>query len=247
MPLAQRLPVLIASAVLGLVSMVACAILLLDHVYTKAHQSYAHTVPGVLKSDNAFRQAVLLPAFLWEYLAVSDPVEKSKLASRIAVAHAQVIAALDQYENEDVAGAQDQASLQTVRSAYARYDVVRKKVLVLADAGRPDAARDFLVAKRLVFVELVNAFDKQRWYRVDTARRNADKEAAAIRRGKRQSALMCLAIIVAIMASGLMLARKIGHALDETALIEPTATSPAALEQSNQASEYAAGAPGRSS
>src|SRR5471030_1769892 len=131
MTIAQRLYLLIFTAIVGLASLAGLGLLQIEKVFTVTNFTNVNTVPSLLALDEAFIPAAVLRVQVWQYLALSDAEKKSGLANAMALEHAKVIEALNKYEKEDLTDDRDKALLVD-RTALAEYDALREKVLALA-------------------------------------------------------------------------------------------------------------------
>jgi methyl-accepting chemotaxis protein len=222
MTVAQRLYLLIVSAIVGLVSLAGLGIVQMDKVYTAANFGNVSTVPSLLTLSDAFRKAAQLRTQVWQYMALSDPVKKSQMADKMRAGHAQVIDALNKYEKENLDDDKDKALLAAVRAALAEYDALRGKVLALADAGKSDEARDLLLLNQPVLIKLADAFDEHRQYNADLGYKNAEDAKTTLKNSNRLAVVIALLVVGGIAGMGLMLVRKIINSLNAAVKIAQT-------------------------
>jgi methyl-accepting chemotaxis protein len=221
MTVAQRLYLLIFSAVVGLASLAGLGMVQMNKVYTAASFANINTVPSLNTLDEVFEPLALLRGRTWQYL-LSDHSQKDAMAQKLNATHAQIVAALDKYEKEDLADDKDKAFLLADRSALAKYDAVREKVLLLSNADKTQEARDLLTANADVVNEISAVLNKQRQYNADLGKKGAEDAAATLKNSNRLAIAIALLVIAAIAGMGLMLARKIVKALNEAVTIAQT-------------------------
>jgi methyl-accepting chemotaxis protein len=222
MTVAQRLYLLIFSAVVGLASLASLGVVQISKVYTAANTGNTDTVPGLLALDAAFEPMALLRARIWQHVASSDHAKKDAVAKKLDEAHAQAVAALDSYEKEQISDDKDRALLQADRSALAQYDALREKVIALSNADKPDEATDLLLANTAVTNAISIALNKHRQYNADLGTKSAEDAAATLKNSNMLAIGISLLVIVGIAGMGLMLARKIVNALNEAVTIAQT-------------------------
>src|SRR5476649_1649136 len=86
MTIAQRLYLLIFTAIVGLASLAGLGLLQIEKVFTVTNFTNVNTVPSLLALDEAFIPAAVLRVQVWQYLALSDAEKKSGLANEMALA-----------------------------------------------------------------------------------------------------------------------------------------------------------------
>src|SRR5471030_2322653 len=219
MTIAQRLYLLIFTAIVGLASLAGLGLLQIEKVFTVTN---VNTVPSLLALDEAFIPAAVLRVQVWQYLALSDAEKKSGLANEMALEHAKVIEALNKYEKEDLTDDRDKALLVVDRNALAEYDALREKVLALAALDKADDARDLLLANQTVFTRLSNAFDEHRKYNADLGYKGSEDAAAIFKNSKLLLITIALLVIVGTAAMALTLTRKIINGVNEAVKVAQT-------------------------
>ena len=222
MTIAQRLYLLIFTAIVGLASLAGLGLLQIEKVFTVTNFTNVNTVPSLLALDEAFIPAAVLRVQVWQYLALSDAEKKSGLANAMALEHAKVIEALNKYEKEDLTDDRDKALLVVDRTALAEYDALREKVLALAALDKADDARDLLLANQTVFTRLSNAFDEHRKYNADLGYKGSEDAAAIFKNSKLLLITIALLVIVGTAAMALTLTRKIINGVNEAVKVAQT-------------------------
>ena len=222
MTVAQRLYLLIFSAVVGMASLAGLGIVQMDKVYTAASYANINTVPSLLTLDKAFEPLALVRARVWQHILLSDHAKKAEMAQKINAVHAQTVAALDKYEKEDITDDKDKALLAADRSALDAYDIVRAKVLALSDAGKTEEARDLMLANANVANRTSDVLNEHRQYNAGLGAKGAEDAAATLKSSNRLAIAIALLVIAAIAGMGVMLARKIVNALNEAVKIAQT-------------------------
>jgi methyl-accepting chemotaxis protein len=222
MTVAQRLYLLIFSAVVGMASLAGLGMVQMDKVYTATNFTNVNTVPSMLVLDEATKQYALLRTQVWQYLAVSDASNRTSITQKMDSEHTQLVKALDKYEKENIADDKDKALLAVDRAALVEYEALREKVLTLAVTGKADDARDLLLNSTAIVTRLINAFGQHSQYNADLGEKGAGDAAATLKNSNRLAITIALLAIAAVAGMGLMLARKIVNALNEAVTIAQT-------------------------
>jgi methyl-accepting chemotaxis protein len=209
MTVAQRLYVMIISAVVGLVALISLSLFQMDKVYTSVSLVNTDVVPSLLALDEAFEPIALLRTRTWQHILMSDHAKKDAIARSIEDAHAKTIAALDKYEKEDVSDGKDRAMLAADRNALEAYDVVRAKVLALSNADKTEEARDLLLANADVANRISAVLAEHRQYNADVGKKDAADAAAIMANCRLQAIGIAVLMIAAIAGMGLMLVRSL--------------------------------------
>ncbi|SFM39739.1 methyl-accepting chemotaxis protein [Rugamonas rubra] len=213
MTIAKRLYILIITVVIGLAALAGLGMYQMTVVYAGANYANVNTVPSLLLLDEAFAATAQLRTQAWQYMALSDPAKRAEMAKAMDAAHAKTIAAFDKYQKEYLSNAVDKADLDADRKALADYDVLRGKVVALADGGKGDEARDLLLSQQSVLAKLGDALDAHRQFNADLGAQGARDAEATLARAKLLSSAIALAIIAAVAAMGLLLVKRIVGAL----------------------------------
>ncbi|RXZ38720.1 HAMP domain-containing protein [Oxalobacteraceae bacterium CAVE-383] len=225
MTVAQRLYLLVFSAVLGLAGIAGLGMYQMNKIYAAANMGNTDTVPGLLALDDALTPLTLLRIRIWQHIVASDQAGKDIISKKLDEAHALSVAAFDKYGKEQVSDDQDKALLAADRAALVQYDGLLAKVVALSNAGKPEEARDTLASNSTAANAIAVAIGKHRKYNMDLGMKSAEDAATTLKDAKIFAAAIAVLIIAAIACMGLMLARKIVNALNEAVTIAQTVAS----------------------
>ena len=170
----QRLYLLIASTVVGFLSLAGFNMYQMDKVYSATNYANVNTVPSLLMLDDGFRALSQLRIQAWQYMALKDTAKRVEMTQAMNAAHAKVIDALNKYEKDDISDDKDRSLLAADRSALAEYDTLREKMLELANADKADEARDLLLANQAVLAKLGGAFEAHRQFNAEMGKKGAE-------------------------------------------------------------------------
>jgi len=79
MTIAQRMYLLIASALIGLVGMAGVGIYQMDQVFTSANFASVNTVPSLVSLNDTFSNALILRVRAWQYILAKEDAQKAAL------------------------------------------------------------------------------------------------------------------------------------------------------------------------
>src|SRR5450830_354171 len=111
MTVAQRLYLLIFSAIVGLVSLAALCLIQMEKVYTSANYANINTVPSLLALDEAFKELALIRTQVWQLMDLNDDAKKVEVVKKINEEHGLIIEEFNVYEKEDISDDKDRALL----------------------------------------------------------------------------------------------------------------------------------------
>ncbi|MET3131154.1 methyl-accepting chemotaxis protein [Oxalobacteraceae bacterium GrIS 1.11] len=222
MTIAQRLYALIMTVVVGLLSLAGLGMYQIDKVYTGANYANINTVPSLIALDDAFRSTAQMRVQVWQYLALKDPAKRVAMAAAMSGAQAKAIEAFNKYEKEDLSNGSDKALLDGDRNALADYEVLRAKVMALANEDKGDEARDLLLASQHVSAKVGDVIEVHRQFNVDLGKSAATDAAAALSHANWLAIIIASAVIAGVAGMGLMLAHKLVSALREAVKIAQT-------------------------
>eukprot|EP01037_Dinobryon_pediforme_P025333 gene25333-27442_t len=149
MTVAQRLYLLIFSAVMGLTSLAGLGMLQMNRIYTSSNYANLNTVPRLLALDEASRPVAQLLVDIWQYMAQNDAAKRAELAQIMNAEHAKIIDALNKFE-KSISSDKDRKLLASDRAALAEYDALREQVLALVASGSAWQARDLMFSNQAV-------------------------------------------------------------------------------------------------
>jgi methyl-accepting chemotaxis protein len=221
MTVAQRLYLLVFSAVLGLLSLAGLGMLQMNRIYVSTNYANVNTVPRLLTLDEASRPVAQLLVDIWQYMALNDVAKRTEMEQIMRTEHAKVIGALNKFES-GVSGEQDKRLLAADRAALAEYDALREKVLALVASGNAWQARDLMFANQAVITKFDNALDRHRQYNADLGKQGAEAAAGILGGAIRLALLIAVLVIVGVAGMGLMLVRKIVNSLNAAVQIAQT-------------------------
>ncbi len=215
MTIAQRLYLLIASTVVGFLSLAGFNMYQMDKVYSATNYANVNTVPSLLMLDDGFRALSQLRIQAWQYMALKDTAKRVEMTQAMNAAHAKVIDALNKYEKDDISDDKDRSLLAADRSALAEYDTLREKMLELVNADKADEARDLLLANQAVLAKLGGAFEAHRQFNAEMGKKGAEDAAAALKNSNWAAVIISFLAVASVAGMGLMLARKIVNSLTD--------------------------------
>ena len=179
MKIARRLQLLVLTAVLSMVVLVAVNLYESAQVYTLANYANVNTVPSLVTLDKAATSLSRMRIRLYRHALVSDAAEKTGLEKKIAEARAALDGALKQYEESDVADAEDGRYLAQEKAILGPYIVAMDKFMDLSRHNDREAAAGMLVSFAATAQQLTDVMDAHIAYNVKLGQDAAARAAAA--------------------------------------------------------------------
>jgi len=143
MNIKQRLTMLVAVAVMGLVLVSGVAIYQMGKLYTAANFGNANTVPSLLTLDSAFRPMADMRVRLLKYVVSTDPAARAEMERGLSSNAEQIDAALRSFEKY-VSDSKGRELLERDKRTIAAYYVLRDKLIGIVRSGKQaDALSEF--------------------------------------------------------------------------------------------------------
>ncbi len=215
MTIAQRMYLLIASALIGLVGMAGVGIYQMDQVFTSANFASVNTVPSLVSLNDTFSNALILRVRAWQYILAKEDAQKAALKKQISDSNAAILKALDKYEKDDVVDAKDKALLADDRSATNEYIALSEKVLGMVDEGKNDDASALLFAKADVGVKMANAIKQHVEYNLALSKQGEDDAKKGLTTASWENIGIAIVVVLVIAAMGLAITAKLVKSLNE--------------------------------
>jgi methyl-accepting chemotaxis protein len=225
MTVAQRLYLLIFSAVLGLLTLATTGIHEMNKVYAAANFVNLDTVPSLVDLDTAADGIALLRITVWQRFAQEDPQKGRAIEQRFVAIRKTIDDALDKYEREDVSDDADRAFLLADRRALVEVDALRVRVLAALNQGNEALARQMLFDGQGAVDKLMDAMQKHRAYNVQVGRENADFAQSTQQTSSLIAMLISVVVISVVAVMGWLLARRIVRSLNRAVAVAQTVAS----------------------
>ena len=213
MTVKARLRVLLGTAVVGILVIVALAIHDISAVYTAANFANVNTVPSIQSLGMANSQIAELRDLTWLHIANTEPAETAKVDATLTSVRNALQKTLDDYQGSLVTDAQDEADLKADLKALAAYDSLREKVLKLSRAGKKDDARRVLLESQQEIAKLVTTLDTHQKYNKDLGDAGASDAATTRWHALIASTALGLVLLGALLVIGVSTVRWLLHTL----------------------------------
>ncbi|ACT50063.1 methyl-accepting chemotaxis protein [Methylovorus glucosotrophus] len=207
MTVAKRMYLLMAVAILGLVSLAGLAYHQINRVYDITNFSNVDSMPSIARLDEALSEFEELNTLVWQHMTNQDNAKKAEIETKVAAAHVRLTDTLKKYEDNNISDDEDKRLLQVDRLLLADYDNLAGNVLTLSLANKHDEARDALLAGETTISKLQKAISDHRQHNVELAIKSAD-EAAAIKASATEfMIIIAIVALVLVAVIGFMIIR----------------------------------------
>jgi methyl-accepting chemotaxis protein len=222
MTIGKRLYLLILSMMLGLGAVAGIGIYQMNKVYTAASYATINTVPSILTIDEFQDSITQLRIKTWQHIETKSLEKKNEIEKSMAVDHEKIIHAFDKYEKEDISDDKDRNFLTEERNGLSEYDVLRKKVLTLSDAGKDDDASEVLLGNQAPIVKLVDAIRQHLNYNALLGNTGAETAAVTMKNSNKWVIFIALLTTMSIACMGLLIIRKIVRSFTDAVRVAQT-------------------------
>ncbi|CAK0772182.1 methyl-accepting chemotaxis protein [Gammaproteobacteria bacterium] len=212
MTVAQRLSLLVFSAVVGLIGLSWLCYYQIGSVYTSANFSNENTVPALVILDDLKDQVLRIRIGLNNILNTESD-KRSGFERILAENIRDAKDAIKKYEST-IADDKDKALLEQERALFAQYEPGVESVL--GEARQPqhdDKAREIIKNIRSTAEKLSEVINEHVGHNVLLGKKGADDAVAARNAAIKLSIFISLLVVVAIVAMGWMIIRNLIHTL----------------------------------
>jgi len=199
MTVKNRLLLLIANAVVGILILLGLMVRDISSVYTAANYAEVNALPSVQNLSTAEYFVAEMRILTWRHLAAADGATMTSIESDIATQHAALVKKLDEYSASLISDAKDADLLRTARLALSSYDTIREHVLALSRAGKKEEGRDLLLKSKDEIAKLGDALEADKNYNTDAA------AASSAQAAKTRSHAMLIAALVGLLCLGVLI------------------------------------------
>lgn len=213
MTIANRLALLIASAVLGLLLVAGLGAYQLEKVYSAASVNTVNGMPSLLSLGDAQGTLSYIRLLVWRHITQPDPAKKTEIEGQLEANHAKLVEALNRYEKSNLSDDKDRALLAADRAALSEYDALREKLVALSRANRFEEARDQQIANAAIAEKVYAALEAHRQYNNELGH-HADKAAQSTKSTALALAFgIAMATLLVVCTLGLFTYRQISRSL----------------------------------
>jgi methyl-accepting chemotaxis protein len=239
MTIANKVSVLVFSALVGVLILFVVGRYEVMHVYRTTNYANTNTVPSLVTLEEAFIPMNSMRTLVWQLLAELDDVDQTKFEQQISENRRKVDEALRKYEAL-LSGDKDKALLEADYASLSDYDSLRGQVLSLARQKKGAEARALATSGQGVVNKVWDALTRHRDHNVALGLEAAERAQSAKEVG--EWIMLCTAVltfltvallgyfIVTSVARPLARAVSVAHQLaqgDLTARIEATSSDEA--------------------
>ncbi|MBV8635217.1 MAG: MCP four helix bundle domain-containing protein [Burkholderiaceae bacterium] len=215
MTIAQRMYLLIASALVGLVGLAGLGVYQMDHVFTAANFGSVNTVPSLVALNEAYSSALIVRVRGWQYIISKDDARKAEFKKQIGDLNGTILKAIDKYEKEYLADAKDKALLTEERTATNEYIALTEKVIGMVDEGKNDEAADLFFTKADIGTRMAGAFKQHVQYNLELDKQGEDEARRGLTKATWINTGIAVVVVLFIAVMGLTITAKLVKSINE--------------------------------
>ncbi|MET3107609.1 methyl-accepting chemotaxis protein [Oxalobacteraceae bacterium GrIS 2.11] len=225
MSIKQRMYLLMIAAIVGLAGLAGMSIFQINRVFTSANYVTINVVPSVLALDTATIAFANMQLKLWQYMGTSDETLRSELSNEIKDMHTQTMEKIGLYERDLISDDKDKTLLMEDKAALAAYEPIREKAFAIANEGKVDEARAYLLRNISAGKRVKAALKAHDEYNIVIAKQSEADANSILGQAKIQALLVSLAVIAAVGFMGFRITRKLINSLEEAVEISTRVAS----------------------
>ncbi len=225
MSIKQRMYLLMFAAIVGLAGLAGMSFYQIDRVFTAANYTTINVVPSLIALDEAATSFTAMRLKLWQYLGTNDAAAKNQILADMKDLHDITVKQIDLYEKEYLDDDTDKVMLKEDRSAFEAFAPIREKALGLANEGKVDEARAFMLANIAVGNRVNVAFKAHNDYNIVIAKRSEAEGNAILSSARMQASLIALIVIAVVGLMGFKITVRLINSLEEAVSISRTVAS----------------------
>jgi len=206
MTIAQRIMLLVGSAVLGLVGLACFSYNQIGKVYTAANFNTINTLPSVFVLNDVTEELNKIDSQVWQHLMQSGKAEKDALEQQMAEERSRIDKLFKDYEPMLV-DEEDKQGLENERASVAEYDTLRRKVLDLSQANQTEEARNMLMNNQATMHKVDESIASHVAYNTRLGKKSSDEAITIQSTANKLSMLIALLTIAVIGILGFFIAR----------------------------------------
>ena len=213
------------SAIVGLAGLAGMSFYQIDRVFTAANYATVNVVPSLISLNDAASSFATMRLKLWQYMGTTDSAVKTQMLADMKDLHDRTVKQIDLYEKEYTDDDTDRSLLKEDRSAVEAFMPISEKALGLANEGKLDEARAFMLASIAIGNKVNAAFKAHNEYNIVIAKRAEAEGNAILSSARMQAALIALLVIAAVGFMGFKITVRLINSLEEAVHISRTVAS----------------------
>ncbi len=194
----QKLGVLVASAVSGLIILGGVLMFEMGRVYESANFTNVNVIPSMVVLQQISTRMGDQRAMLWQHVAVDDPKMMGVIEERLAKTRGEIEERLTRYDKELTYNERDKQLLHAEWASLKKYDELRTNGFALSRQGKKAQARELYLAAAPLVKEVWDGLAEHVDFNTELATR-ATKDAAATR-----EAAITIGVVVGVVTLGLL-------------------------------------------
>lgn len=213
MSIARRLYLLMLASLISILVVALVGVTQIKNVHDVTDQTNVNVIPSLRDTSKATVAAATSRARMWQYMALDDLEKRKQVLARINEVDKQVIEALDDYEKNNIFDQKDRDLLKAVRTSYSDFSKLRSKALSLADEGKREEARDYILANQQVVDAMSKAFADHNDYNYQLAAEFSKSAESTLNSSIWFSLLFSAGGLLVIGVMGFMLVKRVVSSL----------------------------------
>lgn len=208
MKVGQRIAVLIASAIAGLLVVMMLGLNQMSRIFETANFANINTVPSLVALNQADEQFLRLRVRMNRHVQTQDDAKMAELETTIKGTRQKLDQALKDYE-ATIADDKDRQMFDAEKAAWNRYGELIDPILALSRSHRTEEAQAALAKDIKPANEFMDAIVKHIDYNVGLGKLAAAEALAVKSRATTWSIAIALSTMIAVIAIGFLIARSI--------------------------------------
>jgi len=214
MTVMRKMILLVAVAMLGLISLAWIGQSSMTTVYEKTNFANVNTVPAIINLEKAIESLGRLRIRTYRHVLATDPVMMADIEAKLNESKANVLAAFNAYES-GVIDDKDKLLLDDDVAAFNDYMVGVEKAVEASRQNQQDKARDVLVQYAKQAEKINAALNKHMDYNIEMAKKAATEAVNAKASATNTANILATVIVLFTGLMGWAITRGITNPLNE--------------------------------
>ena len=208
MTIRQRLFLLLGTAILGMLAMMALNFAQIERIDKAANVANAQTIPSLSVLDDARAAALRADSLAYQEVYALTAAERTKVRQEMLVQQAAMLHALSQYRTLASAG-RDRSMLATDTKDWNRLNHAYAGIFKAMASSNLDGAMDSLSSAKPLASQVSQDLDLHLQYQRESGAKAAKAAKAAVRSGLIEAAGISLVLVVLVSLGGVWIVRRL--------------------------------------
>lgn len=209
MTIAQRLYLLMGSAIAGLVLIAGMGLYQMGKVYDGANFGNMNTVPSLADLHNVATNFGSVRISMYQHVLATESSQMDAIEIKIKEQRVAVESALKKYEQNDAANDKDRQMLNEDRTALDAYFGASEKVIALSRMQKQKEAMDEMIQNASTAGKAYDAVQAHIDFNIELGKKSSDDAKSTYSAAVKIAIILAIIVIAIILATGIVIIRNL--------------------------------------